>query len=128
MKIHLRLGRRRMDLRHEPQVQRPARLGQDLRAALADMIPHRRIRQAHRAVLVDQPGPDAPRGMALLLGRVQIRCSMASIAVLNGSSRGATRCGAFRTGGTADSNAWRTVRRCTRCLLANARTDSPSIR
>ena len=73
MKIHLRLGRRRMDPRHEPQAQRPARLGQDLRAALADMIPHRRIRQAHRAVLVDQPGPDAPRGMVLLLGRVQIR-------------------------------------------------------
>ena len=30
---------------------------------------------------------------------------MSSMAALNRSSRGATRCGAFRGGGTADSNA-----------------------
>ena len=113
-----RLGRRRMGLRHAPHLQRPARLGEDLRAALADMITHRRIRQARRAVLVDQPRQNPSRGVPLLLRRIQIRLrSIASIAALNGSSRGATRCGVLRGGGTADSNAWRTVRRCTPMLV-----------
>ena len=53
---------------------------------------------------------------------------MSSIAALNGSNRGATRSGVFRAGGTADSKAWRTVRRCTRCLSASARIDNPSTR
>ena len=94
-----------MGLRHEPQLQRPARLGEDLRATLADIVAHRRIRQARRAVLIDQPGQDPPRGMPLLLRRIQILRNMASIAALNGSSRGAIRAGVFRGGGTADSNA-----------------------
>jgi hypothetical protein len=34
---------------------RPARLGEDLRSALADVIAHRRIRQPHCAVLIDRP-------------------------------------------------------------------------
>src|SRR6476619_1688142 len=72
MKVHLRLGRRRMGLRHVSQLKGPARLGEDLRAALADMVTHRRIRQAHRVVLIDQPGQDPPRRMALLLGRIQV--------------------------------------------------------
>ena len=54
--------------------------------------------------------------------------SIASIALLYGASRGAIRCGVFRGGGTADSNARRTVRRCTPCLSDNARIDSPSTR
>src|SRR6478736_650887 len=55
MKVHLRLGRRRMGLRHVSQLKGPARLGEDLRAALAAMVTHRRIRHAHRVVLIDQP-------------------------------------------------------------------------
>lgn len=35
---------------------------------------------------------------------------------------------AFRAGGCADSNACRTVRRCTPCRPANSRTDNPSTR
>ena len=128
MKIGLTLGRRRMGLRHEPHFQRFARLGQNLRTAFADIVTHRGIRQTGRAMLVDQPRQNPSRRVPLLLRGIQSDRSIASIAALYGASRGATRSGAFRTGGTADSNAWRTVRRCTRCLLANARTDSPSIR
>jgi len=43
-----------------------------------------------------------------------------------GSSFGATRTGVFRSGGTAFSNACRTIRRCTPYLSARARTDSCS--
>jgi hypothetical protein len=72
MKVDLRLGRRRMCLRHISQLQRPAQLSEDLRAALADMITHRRIRQSHRAMFIDQPRQKAPGCMALLFGRIQI--------------------------------------------------------
>ena len=51
--------------------------------------------------------------------------SIASIAALYGSSRGATRSGAFRTGGIADSNAWRTVRRCTPMLVGQRPNRQP---
>ena len=61
-----------MCLRHISQLQRPARLGEDLRAALADMITHRRIRQSLRAMLIDQPRQNPSRCMALLFGRIQI--------------------------------------------------------
>lgn len=47
---------------------------------------------------------------------------------LNGSRRPAVRTGVFRGGGTADSNAARTVRRCTLCRRASSRTDNPSTR
>jgi hypothetical protein len=47
-------------------------------------------------------------------GRVGIEVEVASIAVLNGSSRGFARNGVLRPGaGSALSMAWRTVRRCT---------------
>jgi hypothetical protein len=72
MEIDLRLGRRLMGLWHISQLQRSARLGEDLWAAIANMVAHSRIRQADRVVLIEQPGPDAPRGMALLLGRIQV--------------------------------------------------------
>jgi hypothetical protein len=102
-----------MGLRHEAQLQRFTRLSQHLRAALADMIAHRRIRQTHRAMLVDQPSQNPSRSVPLLLGRIQVTASISSIAALNSSNRGAVRCGALRVGGTDDSSAWRTVRRCT---------------
>jgi len=51
------------------------------------------------------------------------------MAALNGSNRGATRTADFRGGGgTTESNAWCTVRRCTPCLSANARIESPPTR
>lgn len=37
-----------------------------------------------------------------------------------------TRTGVLRSGGSAESNAARTVRRCTPCRVANARIDKPS--
>jgi hypothetical protein len=73
MEIHLRLGSRLMSLRHVAQFERSARLGEDLWAALADMVTHRGIRQTRRAVFIDQPGMDAPSGMPLLLWSIQIR-------------------------------------------------------
>jgi hypothetical protein len=94
-----------MGLRHVSQLQRPARLGEDLRAALADMVTHRRVRQAHRVVLIDQPGEDPPRRMALLLGRIQViahHCVDRGLAPLR---RGAIRCGVLRAAGIADSSA-----------------------
>jgi len=72
MEVHLGFGRRQMGLRHKALLQRPARLGGDLRAALTDVIAHRRVRQLARAVLVTQPRKDAPGRVALLLRRVQI--------------------------------------------------------
>jgi len=128
MKVDLGLGRRRMGLRHVSQLQRLARLGEDLRAALADMIAHRRIRQSLRAMLIDQPAKIRRAVWRCFFGASKSLRSMASIAGLNGSSRGATRCGVFRGGGMADSSAWRTVRRCTPCLSASARIDNPSTR
>lgn len=59
-------------LRHIPQLQGPARISQDLRAAFADMITHRRIRQPLCAMLIDQPGQHSPRSVALLLRCIQI--------------------------------------------------------
>ena len=50
-----------------------ARLGQDLRAALADMIAHRGIRQVGRAVLIDQPCQNPSRRMPLLSRGIHIR-------------------------------------------------------
>ena len=70
VKVHLRLGGRRMSLRHEPQLQRLARLGQDLRAAFTDMVTHRRIRQTHSVVLIDQPRQNPSRRVPLLLRRL----------------------------------------------------------
>ena len=56
-----------MGLGHEPHLQRPARLGSDLGATLADMITHRRIRQARCVVLVDQARQNPSRRVPLLL-------------------------------------------------------------
>jgi len=72
MEVHLGFGRRQMGLRHKALLQRPTGLGGDLRAALTDVIAHRRVRQLARVVLVDQPRKNAPGGVALLLRRVQI--------------------------------------------------------
>ena len=67
VEVDLCLGAGLIGLRHEPRLQRAARLGQHLRAALADVITHRRIRQPRRPVLIDQSGQQPPRGMTLLL-------------------------------------------------------------
>jgi len=72
VEVHLSLGRRRMGLRHAPGLQRPARLRGDLRPPSRDIIPHRRIRQIGRAVLIDQPGRHPARGMPLLPRRLQV--------------------------------------------------------
>jgi hypothetical protein len=53
---------------------------------------------------------------------------IASIAALNPSNRGEDLVGVRRGGGSADVNACRTVRRCTRCLTASSRIDSSSTR
>ena len=76
-------------------------------------------------MLGDQPLPDPPGGMPLLARRVlDPRSSQASITATHGSIAGRGRAGyALRGGGTADSNAWRTVRRCTPCRSANSRID-----
>ena len=72
VEVDLGLSAGFMGLGHIPQLQRPARLSEDLRAALADMITHRRIRQPLCAMLIDQAGQDPPRSMTLLLRRIQI--------------------------------------------------------
>ena len=92
------------------------------------MIAHRRIRQPRRTVLVDEPGQDAPRGIALLFGSIQI-------AAQHGVDRGLERLQPWRyplrdlpPRQIADPNAWRTVRRCTPYLSASEspRTAPPS--
>ena len=50
MEVDFGFGGRFMCLRDEPQLQRPTRLGEDLGAAFSDMVAHRGIRQACRAV------------------------------------------------------------------------------
>jgi hypothetical protein len=72
MKVHLRLGRRFMSLRNIAKLNGLANLGEDFWTALSDMVTHRRIREPNRAMLIDQPRQDAPGGMALLLGRIQV--------------------------------------------------------
>src|SRR5712691_9501263 len=49
--------------------------------------------------------------------------SMSSISLRTSSSTGAARAGTLRSGGTAETSAWRTVRRCTSYFRASARTD-----
>ena len=61
-----------------------------------------------------------------LAGALRSARSITSICGFAGSSFGAARAGVFRDGGTADRTATRTVRRCTRCRCASARTDRPS--
>lgn len=46
---------------------------EDLGPAYAHVVPHRRIRQLGRAVLLDQPGMDPASGMPLLARSLQIR-------------------------------------------------------
>ncbi len=72
VEVDFALSGRLVGLRDIPQLQRPARFSQNLRAPLAQMITHRRVRQRLRAMLIDQPGQDPPRGVALLLRGVQI--------------------------------------------------------
>jgi hypothetical protein len=63
-KIHLRLGRRRMSLRH----QHLAAVGVDLSPQPRHQIPHRRLPDS-RVFLLHQPLPNPAGGMPLLLGR-----------------------------------------------------------
>ena len=54
--------------------------------------------------------------------------SIASISPAAESSTGACRTGALRGAGTGQASASRTIRRCTPCLRASARTPKPSCR
>jgi len=58
-------------------------------------------------------------------GASRSAANIASISPRTCSNTGAARTGRRRSGGKADSNACRTVRRCTSYLRANARIDSP---
>ncbi|MEQ4209667.1 hypothetical protein [Actinopolymorpha sp. B9G3] len=58
--------------RHERLTRLPASLGGDHRTTLGDVVPHRRVRQPRRGVLVHQPGQHSTRGTPLLPRRVQI--------------------------------------------------------
>ena len=70
----------------------------------SDMVTHRRIRQPSCTVLIDQPRQILCAVCRCFFGASRSDRSIASIAVLNGSSRGAIRRGVFRGGRTADSN------------------------
>ena len=111
-----------MDLRHEHLTDRQPKLA----TALADVITNRRLRDLD-AVLIEQPPPDPLRCMPLLARRGQITDQP-----LMDSSRyspnlaPADDTGLRFAGGTEDSNACLTARRCTPCLAANARIESPS--
>jgi len=69
--IDLRLSPWRMLLRDEHLLQ-PAGRSIDLEAAPPDVVPDRRIRQILRAVLVSEPGKDAPRGVLVLPWRLGV--------------------------------------------------------
>lgn len=73
MEVDLGFSAGPIRLRHEPRLQRPARFRGDLRAPLADMITHRRIRQPGRIVFIDQTRQNPSGGVTLLLRGVQIR-------------------------------------------------------
>jgi hypothetical protein len=93
-----------------------------------DIARHRDLGQ-RRAVLGDQPLPDPPRRVPLLARHPRSASSQESITSTYGSIAGRVRSAyALRGGGTALASAWRTVRRCTRCLSANSRIDSFSTR
>jgi hypothetical protein len=63
-------------------------------------------------VLVDQPLPHPPGGVALLARRVQVHEQhRVDERLVAGSSRGATNVRGLRGGGNGDASAWRTVRR-----------------
>jgi len=79
----------------------------------------RRLRTRSRTVEYDNPTAPCSSSSRAQIRRAVWRCffgasrslrNMASIAVLKGSTRCATRCGVFRAGGIADCKAWRTVR------------------
>ena len=72
MEVHLGHGRRWMGLRHVAHFGRLAVLGGDLRSAFAHVVAHRRVGQIRCVVLVHQPRQDPPRGMTLLLRRIQV--------------------------------------------------------
>ncbi len=70
--VDLSLRARRMRLRHERLLDRPARLRRDLGPASRDVVAHRRVRQPREPVLVDQPRQHPPRRVTLLARRVEI--------------------------------------------------------
>jgi hypothetical protein len=59
-------------LRHEPLGHVPVRRRPDLRSTFRDIVPHRRIRQPVRGLLINQPGQHPPGRMPLLAWRRQI--------------------------------------------------------
>jgi hypothetical protein len=78
-------------------------------------------------MLISQPGERAPRGV-LLLPPVRSSTNIASLAALNGSSRGADRTHGFFGGGSASNNACRIVGRPTRWRHASSRINRSSRR
>ena len=117
-----------MGLRHERLLQPLARRGPDLRPALRDVVPHRRVRQLGELVLIDQPRQDPPGGVTLLARRGQVLASASRRSTLRRIQlrRRPHRGLALRRDRV--SSACRTVRRCTPYLSARARTDNCSTR
>ena len=81
-----------------------------------------------RAVLVDQPLPDPPRRVTLLARRLAIRhqATRRSPPDTRPASAPAGPPAPASRGGTGDSSACLTARRCTPCRSASALIDSPS--
>ena len=78
-------------------------------------------------MLLDQPLPDPPRRVTLLARRLPSASSHPSMIRRYAPNAGAGRpYGARFAGGTADSNACLTARRCTPWRLASSLIDNPS--
>lgn len=70
--VDLGLPARQVGLWNEPTQVASAVLDADLGFAPGDVGPHNRVGDADHAVLVDEPGEDAGRGVPLLARRVQV--------------------------------------------------------
>ena len=119
--VDLGLHARLADQRHErladlPKLAAaPVDIARDL--ALGDL----------RAMLLDEPLPARLAVWRCLRGASRSAFSHSSMICRYAPNAGAGRPSGDRfSGGTADSSACRTARRCTRCRLANSRIDNPS--
>ncbi len=70
--VDLGLLARRVGLRDERLLDRPADLGLDLRPSAGHVVTHAGVRHVHDGVLVDQAGEDPPGGVLLLAVRGQV--------------------------------------------------------
>ena len=105
-KVDLRLLAETVTLRDHHLGQRDLHAGPDL----GHEPTHRRLADLD-AVLIDKPLPPPPGRVTLLTGAVRSASSHLTIGGFHGSSTLGRGGGFFRTGGTAEDNGWRTVRR-----------------